>query len=550
MLKRLLFTVACLLFVQLAVSAQYRFEGYNVIVDAPRDHTSATCALRYPAQSTAVTITDLDPSTPLKVRQCGGSAGSLRQTGASTALLSNAGDKKSCFEGEDKQYKVSFQGDRYSGQISYTILALSDERTRGFFNIRDFGAAGDGMTDDTAAFKSAMAAIGSNNGGTLTIPDGDYVITSSVTVPSGIIIQGTNGLHSLAATSNITRKNPARLRLKRAGTALLRVGECTEHVTLRDLELYSDSSDGTSGIEMMGAWNTSQGFNFDRVSFSNFNRGIHAYGLPQTNLNWQIDYIKVNACRFVMNRDAGIWVNARNTDWKITGSFFTNPKRGPGQAANSMHFERVGLVLIEDTFGGGFPGALGGTFIDILDSGPTTIIGSQTEAMTNSIVFNEVNNPLAGDYTFPITIVNSIFGDPIVFKGRRTLVSTGSYYLGNTFRTDDRLRVYSTGDRFCYDGYIVGCQNYGKNNFDKASVIFMTGQPSEGSVTGHPTYFGYDTKMGAPLQLAPMPVNTLPQGKANGSLVYCSDCRRNTTPCQGGGSGAPAMVIGNQWSCF
>ncbi len=533
------------------ISAQNRFDGYNVIVDAVRTHTKATCAVRYVPPATTITITDLNPSTPMKVTSCGGSGASLTQKTATTAQVRAADtDYEWCFQGEDKAYRITFQGDQYSGPVTYIVAARSDERSRGFFNIRDFGAVGDGQTDDTIAFKSAMAAMATNNGGTLTIPDGDYVVSSPVTVPSGVIIQGTNGLHSMASTSDLTRKNPARITLKGTKTSLFRVGECTENVSFRDIELYSLSNDDTNGLEAYGSWISSQGFNFDRVTFQNFNRGINAYGLPQTNLSWQFDYIKINACRFIFNRDTGIYVNSRNTDWKIMGSLFVNPRKQPGQNANAMHFERVGMVLIQDTFSGGFSNALGGTFINILDSGTTTIIGSQAEAMTASIVYNGVENPNAGDYSYPITIVNSIFEDPIIFKARRTLVSTGSLYGAKTWSADDRLRVYSTGDRFCYDGYILGCRGLGKANFDRATIVFMTGQPSEGQVKGHPTFFGTDVQFGSGVQFPAMPVNTLPAGKPNGTMVYCSDCRRNTTPCQPGGNGAPAMMAGNQWSCL
>ena len=47
-------------------------------------------------------------------------------------------------------------------------------------NIKDFGAVGDGVTDDTAAFNSALTAAQR-----LHIPKGKYVITSSLVVPTG-----------------------------------------------------------------------------------------------------------------------------------------------------------------------------------------------------------------------------------------------------------------------------------------------------------------------------------------------------------------------------
>lgn len=559
--KVVLFAVVLAFGASLAFS-QNRFEGYNVIVAVPNDQKAATCAVRYVPPTTQITITDLDTKTPLNVTTCGGDSlaprTSLTKTNATSARMqADASVSRWCFQGEDKAYRISFQGDKTSGPVAYNIVPNNDARTRGFYNIRDFGAVGDGRTDDTAAFKSAMAAIAMNNGGTLTIPNGDYIVTAPVALASGAVIVGTNGLHSLASTSDLIRPNPSRIRLRGTNTALFRVGECVENVTIRDIELIADSNVGTSAIEAYGAYHSAQGFNFDRVTFQGFNRGINAYGLPQTDKQWQFDYVKINACRFVFNRDAGMYVDTRNTDWRVSSSLFINPKRGPGQNANSMHIERAGFFLVQDTFGGGFGGALGGTFINILDSGPLTVIASQTEYMTNSIVYNAVDNPYAGDYSYPIMILNSIFADPIVFKARRTIVSTGSSYGGNTWNADERVRIYSTGDRFCYDGNILGCGVLGASGaptenkrFDRATIIMMTGQPTDGSVAGHPTTFGTDVKFNTPIQLPQLPVNTLPQRAQNGSFTYCTDCRRNTTPCQGGGSGAPAMFVGDRWSCL
>ncbi len=552
MLKAIRVFPLFVLLTAVTVFSQSRFEGYNIIVNVPTTHRVATCAVRYVPPTTTITVTDLDSSTPLDIKACDGSGSRLvSSTATSATFRADAANNKWCFRGEDKKYRISFSGDQFAGAVNYTWVDQTDERTRGFFNIRDFGARGDGQTDDTVAFKSAMAQIASNNGGTLTIPDGEYIITSPVALPSGLVMHGTNGLHSMASTSNVTRKNPTRITLRGTNRALFQIGECTEGVTIRDIELFAESNVGTSGIEAMGAYNSSQGFQFERMSFQGFNRGINAYGLPQTDLSWQFDYIKINNSRFIYNRDAGLFVNIRNTDWKIAGSLFVNPRRQAGQNANSMHFERAGAVIIQDTFGGGFANALGGTFINILDSGNLTIIGSQTESMTNSLVYNEVKNPYAGDYTYPITIVNSVFGDPMIFNARRTLVSTGSFYGPRTFQADERLRVYSTGDRFCYDGLILGCPGGAqKNNFDKATVIFMTGQPTEGTVQGHPTIFGTDVQFNNPVQLPSLQHNALPAGKPDGSMVFCQNCRRSTTPCQSGGSGSPAMVVAGQWSCL
>jgi hypothetical protein len=533
-----------------SLDAQNRFEGYNVILSVPDNHTEATCALRYAPPSTTITINDLNAATPMRVSSCSGSAARVVQAGSTATMKSNSTDSKWCFQGEDKSYRISFAGDKFSGAVSYNWIATPSEKELGFYNAKDFGAVGDGSADDTVAIKSALAFIATQNGGVLRFPQGEYIVTSPIALPSGVTIEGASGLNSNASTNNVVQRAATRITLLGSDRALFRIGECVEKVVVKDIELYARSSNKTYGIEASGAWLSSQDFYFERVAFSNFYRGIFAHGLPQTNLNWQFDFIKINHCRFIYNTDAGIYVDIRNTDWRIASSFFVNPQRTSTQQANSMHFERVGMVEVLDTFGGGFSNARGGTFLDILDSGPVTVIGSQTESTTHSLVYNGVENPYAGDYSYPITFVNCVFGDPIVFKARRTFVSTGTLYGAGTFTADERVRVYSTGDRFCYDGNTLGCTDGTKKNFDRATVIFMTGQPGEGRVQGHPTFFGTDVQFGAPVQLPSLLQNALPQGKPNGSIVYCANCKRNTTPCQANGSGAPAMVVNGQWSCL
>ncbi len=550
-MKHCLAILGLMLFASAGFYGQNKFEGYSIILNAAKNQRTATCAVRYVSPKTTFSVVDTDKATASNIRSCGGGASNAVQKNTNGASFNaNPSSNTWCFEGEDKMSRITFPGDAESGPITYNWIAEKDDRTAGFYNIREFGAVGDGRTDDTIAFKSAMAYIASKNGGTLTIPDGDYIVTSPITLPSGIVIQGTNGLNSMASTSNVVRKNPSRITLSGTNKALFQIGECVEGVTIRDIELNAQNPSGTTGIEAFGAYHSAQGFNFERVAFSNFNRGMDVYGLPQTNLSWQFDYVKVDSCKFFYNRDAGIHTNIRNSDWRVKGTVFINSPRKSGQNGNSMDFERVGMVLIQDSFGGGFPNALGGTFINLLDTGNITIIASQTEAMTNSLVYNEVNNPQAGDYSYPITILNSIFDAPLIFKARRTLVSTGSFYGGSSFKADERLRVYSTGDRFCYDGYILGCRGAAEANFGGASILFMTGQPGEGQVKGHPTVFGTEVQFGAPVQMPSILQNKLPVGSPDGSMVFCPNCRRDTSPCQAGGSGAPAMVIGGRWNCL
>lgn len=53
-----------------------------------------------------------------------------------------------------------------------------------------YSAVGDGKTDDTAAFQSALAAAGSSGGGVIYVPVGKYVISGTLTVPDGTTLEG------------------------------------------------------------------------------------------------------------------------------------------------------------------------------------------------------------------------------------------------------------------------------------------------------------------------------------------------------------------------
>lgn len=58
-------------------------------------------------------------------------------------------------------------------------------------NVRDFGAAGDGVTDDTAAFQKALDAAGAAGGGVVDVPAAHYRINGTLRIPGGVTLQGT-----------------------------------------------------------------------------------------------------------------------------------------------------------------------------------------------------------------------------------------------------------------------------------------------------------------------------------------------------------------------
>jgi hypothetical protein len=58
------------------------------------------------------------------------------------------------------------------------------------YSVRDFGAVGDGRTDDTAAFQRALDAAGKAGGGVVVAPRGNYFFAGHLSVPSAVTLKG------------------------------------------------------------------------------------------------------------------------------------------------------------------------------------------------------------------------------------------------------------------------------------------------------------------------------------------------------------------------
>ena len=70
-----------------------------------------------------------------------------------------------------------------AGAVSRTLK----EKARDVVSVKDYGALGNGATDDTAAFQAALNSL--SNGGVLYVPKGNYLLTS-LSVPAYVLIQG------------------------------------------------------------------------------------------------------------------------------------------------------------------------------------------------------------------------------------------------------------------------------------------------------------------------------------------------------------------------
>ena len=183
--------------------------------------------------------------------------------------------------------------------ISPIIRTLQD-KLDDFVSVRDFGAIGDGITDDTAAinraiqqiYKSTVSPTESRARRTIYFPGGSYIITSSILIPpfarfvgdgaGSVTIQQTNANQSIAETCDSLFQTDASIG---TGSSLF-----PQDIEIDGLHFYNANSSVTSSL-----------FNIDSAS-----------------------NVKVRNSKFTSNSSAGFYPNlisiltSTDTSRKIT----------------------------------------------------------------------------------------------------------------------------------------------------------------------------------------------------------------------------------------
>ena len=143
-------------------------------------------------------------------------------------------DRSGAAGGAGEQIEQDFTQDG-AGAVRRTV----QDKLRDWVSVTDFGAVGDGVTDDTAAFNAAFAALPAG-GGTVTAPNGTYVITR---VPA---LENNQHFYAPGAILNITGTTGAGVQFDNSGWASFEVGRLTYTGT-------SGGGESTIGIEFDGA---------------------------------------------------------------------------------------------------------------------------------------------------------------------------------------------------------------------------------------------------------------------------------------------------------
>jgi hypothetical protein len=210
------------------------------------------------------------------------------------------------------------------------------DKLRESVSVKDFGAVGDGVTDDTAAINAAVAALVTAGGGTLYFPEGTYIVSAPINLRSNIVYQG----HGWASI----------IKQKAAVTGVNLLGEASpaaphSNIIVRDLQLDGNRANANFPADDADG----NAIRLNQVSFSRFENlyihdsifnGISVYNASNDNIitknrledigktgsppgaatytgifiEFGANRNRVSQNRISTTRQYGIWIGSRDAD--------------------------------------------------------------------------------------------------------------------------------------------------------------------------------------------------------------------------------------------
>jgi hypothetical protein len=213
---------------------------------------------------------------------------------------------------------IGFRQSNPSGNLTGAVGRTVHQKLQETISVKDFGAVGDGVTDDTVAIQTALDAM-PNDGGVLLFPTGRYIVSAPLILPAKSSDR-LKPIYICGESSSIAPENIGTRIVYTATSGSLFEGRGASGtdtrravMAFRDIQLYGQYATGvgstntSTGINLYGATN----FHMDNVLIQGFK-----YGLSLT-FFWF--YSKINYCRFRLC-EYGVY----SVSGLANGSAFTN----------------------------------------------------------------------------------------------------------------------------------------------------------------------------------------------------------------------------------
>ena len=349
---------------------------------------------------------------------------------------------------------------------SFTLVAASF----GWINVKDYGAVGNGSTDDTTAIANAAAVIPST-GGVLFFPPGTYLVSSAITITNPTLVLGSGGsvnrdFATGAATEIVTASG--------SNTVFLVAGP---NIGFRDLFIHCTAASApTAGaaITVTSATNAGDNLRLEDVYISGFYRGVDiSYGSEWLLHNvrivnpvvagLRIENIAVPDGTDATISDCWIMAGPRTTStssaiiWRQgNGLRISNLKVNAGAAAywGAGNWGYGMTIDVERSYGGTQIQITNSSFEGIQHHGIVgAFSGAGTNYFTDFLISNsEIASNGADDDSYGL-VFTSVTAGSIDFRAM--------FVVGCVFRDDGTSASAAAAFSNCQKVRVIGCQRDG-----------------------------------------------------------------------------------------
>lgn len=252
--------------------------------------------------------------------------------GGAETTLENVLTTASASFGSGFQYKVTS-----TGTVRNYVSVISERCV----SVKDFGAVGDGATDDTTAIQSTVDYVANAGGGIVFLPIGTYQISSTILITSvGVSIAGAGRAMSFIRNTH-TGASAISFDIALAGES---------RAFMRDFAVTHSTTSSATGILVT---------NGDRMSISNVQVGLHRTGIDcnavtaariadsnisSTDGNASVIGIRVGSrgkvtdCELTTTTDNGTGIVLNGADSHATNCWTNNFATGMSAAATNSGF--------------------------------------------------------------------------------------------------------------------------------------------------------------------------------------------------------------------
>ena len=183
----------------------------------------------------------------------------------------------------------------YPGGVQQTVQARLEQ----YVSVKDFGAVGDGSTDDTAAIQAAFDS--QTDGGAVHFPEGTYLCNSKITTTRHVSLIGEG-----PKSTEIVFASTDGILIDRSST-----GNRDDSIVIRDMSFLTKTLGTKVGLELIGYESPAPKSAKAAIYNCNFH-GFDTANIQTNNYEWGTA-IKLNPCDKAVLHDIFIYGKARSS---------------------------------------------------------------------------------------------------------------------------------------------------------------------------------------------------------------------------------------------